>query len=54
VSARLGLWIINALLLALLLSRLIVLKRSVDRYRPPSPLPRGKRRVDRLTIMRVS
>lgn len=54
-SPRLGFFLVD-ILLSVLVLRLMVTKRAIDRYRPPSPLPAAKATVtwESLTIVRVS
>ena len=52
---QIGLAAIDGLLFVLLVLRLAILKRAIDRYRPPSPLPRTMRYSwEALTVMRVT
>ena len=55
-TVRIGASVIDVLLLAMVILRLVAVKRMVNNYRPPSPLPRakGRRHYGTLTITRVS
>ena len=50
-----GLAIVDGLLFVLLVVQFVRFKRKVDRYRPPSPLPRAyKLEWEEMTVIRVS
>lgn len=53
-AIRFSLVLVNGLLVILLMLRLVALKREIDRYRPPSPLPPRGALTYTLTITRVS
>ena len=53
-AVRLALVLADGLLVGLFVLRLVRLKRAIDGYRPPSPLPYRGTLAGTLTITRVS
>lgn len=49
---RTSLIVLDSLLAVLFVARLIALKRTVEAYRPPAPLPPFRRAAPSLTITR--